>query len=926
MTIQSISTDLLVSWTNAKQAAATARLTSSATASQASGTATAPWADSSTQTSASDLVKSALSSTNLFNTDAQTTASGGSADYKKLFTLWSGLNSLAALAGALSNASLGSSQRAQLQNAFASGAGQLDSFLDDQTFDSLNLIRGQSVTSADSAATIKTTSLTYTTGVVATGDADTANAAFGGNIAFNIHIDRDSGGPLDVAVNLADMGSTPRSLNNVVSFINQRLAAAGAQTRVASNQIAKATTSVAGAAVPAQWGIQVNTVSGESLSFAAATTTPAIYLAGMMGTSATTAGATTVTQNTVNLLKVQDPAGAGAQALSGAPNVAFNQVLAQATDIAAVRSVTTDAQGNFYVLADISDATDGQQVKGGQDVALIKFDSTGTRLFTRALGASQTAQGLSLAVGPDGQVAVAGKVQGALVGADSSTDNSWDSFVTLYDAQGVEQWINRSRATGDDAAVSVAIADNGQVYVAGSTTNALPGQTSAGGQDGYVRGFNADGSVRFTQEFGTAGADAPGALAVETVAGGVRLTVGGVEQGHGVLRQFTDTGSATPTVGAVRDIGSLAGGAISQISIAGGALYVGGETKAGGLSAGTVAQAYSGGQDGFVAKLSTDITAAGGDRISYVGSTGTDNLAGFSVVGGNVYVAGDATGALGGAAPYGVQDGFVARLDSTGALAWSQHIAAPSGGVFTAGAMGVDATGASALDRLGLPTGALGLATSGTLVARTALRSGDSFSFSINGGPPQTITVTADDTLTTFANRLNTLLMNHGTATVSTDGDSQNLHLATKTSDRIELIAGPEGHDALAGFGLPEGEVAASATTSKTTTTTSSSGATLTKNVTPTFGLGLPATFDVSTAAGVAQAVQALGAAMSTVQSAYRTLSAPAAAPDPGTVPAYLQAQIANYQAGLARLQASQTDSSDSPDLASLAAQYATLA
>jgi hypothetical protein len=94
--------------------------------------------------------------------------------------------------------------------------------------------------------------------------------------------------------------------------------------------------------------------------------------------------------------------------------------------------------------------------------------------------------------------------------------------------------------------------------------------------------------------------------------------------------------------------------------------------------------------------------------------------------------------------------------------------------------------------------------------------------------------------------------------------------------------------------------------------------------------MNLPSNLNLSTAANAQHASNAIQAAMSAVQSAYRDLVTPptiaseqaaAAHTSGGAVPAYLTNEIANYQAGLNRLlqgQGSTSGSSSSGGILSL--------
>src|SRR5438552_8346442 len=89
----------------------------------------------------------------------------------------------------------------------------------------------------------------------------------------------------------------------------------------------------------------------------------------------------------------------------------------------------------------------------------------------------------------DGSVYVAGDIPGfylpALPGQTGAGGLS-DAYVRKYDANGAELWTRQFGTEDLDFAYGLAV-DSSGVYVAGATDNALPGQTSAGDFDAYVR-------------------------------------------------------------------------------------------------------------------------------------------------------------------------------------------------------------------------------------------------------------------------------------------------------------------------------------------------------------------------------------------------------------------------------------------------------
>src|SRR5690606_1031288 len=157
-----------------------------------------------------------------------------------------------------------------------------------------------------------------------------------------------------------------------------------------------------------------------------------------------------------------------------------------------VRASATGPDGSLWIVADLTAGPGNQPIKGQKDVALMKLDSAGRVVSTQTLGAASTASGYAIAVDADGRVAVAGSVTGALEpGKSGDVASVADSFVTVFDANGVEQWTQRRGARVADEATSVSFGDNGMVYVGGRSQGTMPGVGGvAGGWDGYVQAFS----------------------------------------------------------------------------------------------------------------------------------------------------------------------------------------------------------------------------------------------------------------------------------------------------------------------------------------------------------------------------------------------------------------------------------------------------
>jgi hypothetical protein len=966
VTTVSFDSSLLVNYYQARLSQSVAGLTNATTGSSstkavganaAGNVPSAPWNSSAAPATTSALVNAALAGTHkLIDPDAaQLDVAGASSDYKNMFALYSGLNTLSALATQAAAGGNSATQLAALQKAFATGLATVQSFVSSTKLTNLRLADG-TVTTDQSAATARPADdYTYTAPAIVTGSRDDPAPAFEGDVRFNITVstDDETSSPIDIPIDLSEMGSTPRSLPDVVNFINGKLDEAGVDTRFSTYQIPTTPQTVTTGSTtttvtpPDQWTWQIKGNSVEQVSFSAPETATAVYMTQLAGhpnattTSIDKTGTVTTTPAATSqqFLKFQtDDSGS-----SGAPPTALTQpgatfavdgeAFAQTlgSEVGAVHASVTGPDGSVYILADVTGATEGQSIAGSQDVALMKYNSAGQLQFSRTLGAAATATGLGLAVSADGQVAVAGSVTGVLSGATEGPSNSdgpsstatasdSDSFVTLYDADGNEVWTQRRGARDEDEASQVAFGDDGTVYVAGRAKSAMPGADAAedgGGWDGYVEAFKADdaGAVQtvFTQSFGSTGTDTPKGLVVD----GNSVVVASVEDGHGVLRRYDVSGDA-PVLSATRDLGDLAGGDIVGLALDNGKLVVGGTSGDGALDAGTITRSASGGSDAFAATLSADLSSSASDSVAYYGGSGEDKATAMAVSNGQVWLAGTTNGDLPDQPAVGNADGFLTELDvSSGSVDWSRRFTA-QGGAAAPSTLAVSSSGASVLDRLGLPSGDLDLTNSDRLTAWSSVRAGETFTIKSGSGAAGTVTIEDTDTLSSLALKIQRASGFQATVTTTTvDGLKQLKITPTNSRTTVELGSGKAGSDALGALGLTAGLIRETVTT-KGVTKPADGKATV-------YGLNLNSGLNLTTADAAKVASKAISDAMTTLRNAYKDLTTPAttttSSTSSSTVPSYITDQISNYQLALARLQANSTtttDDSSSTDITSL--------
>jgi hypothetical protein len=890
---------------------------------------TAPWSSRATAPVASDLAKSVLAGHPFIDVNSAKLDVQGSSDaYRNLFALYSGLDALQGLTDMASAKNVPALQLAQIQRTFTAGMKQISDFVGGLDMDRIRVGVGQSLSTDKTTIGTPATNTTYTTRPIYTGDPTQAVPAFQGDVQFDIAV-KQVNTTKNFHIDLGQMGSTPRTLNNVVAYINDQLGAQGVRTKFAiqkqpnperSIQVGGKTVTLP--ATAASYALQVKGDTAETVTFSAAATAGAVYVAQTTGAYA--AGGTTTTTNYKGEKTTTTTQPNGGQQIfklqtdtsttPGQPPAAVQptgqsynvdgRVFSDTLDpnIAKVRQTVTGADGSLYVLADVTGKVDGQTIQGAQDVALMKYDTAGNLLYTRTLGAADEASGLALSVASDGKVAIAGSVKGALdPGVTGSSPAKTDSFVTVFDAKGQEIWTQRRATRENDQATAVAFGADGTVYVAGQASSNMPGATAIGGQDGYLEAFKWNGLAGdkskvtpvFTTQFGSTGTDKVTGLAVN----GSTVVVGGTEGPDAVLRQFDVSGGGAPTLTATRDLGDLKGGSIAGVGFdANGQIVVAGTTHNGALAGGTAVKTSAGGSEAFIARFSSSIAPSGSDTIAYVGGSGDDTASAMAIQGTDVWLTGQAGTGFGGAA-VGSKDGYVARIDpSTGAVEYVRRFTGDKGQA-TPTSIAVDTSGSSALDRLGLPQGTLAYTDSPLLTASTSLRAGDQFFIrGSEGGLAKAVTIAATDTMDTLALKIQRASDFNATVKVVTVEGQRQLRISPINSHAsVEILPGGAGKDALGPLGMQQGVI------QSLTGDTSQQ-----KKV---YGLKLAGSYDLTTTAGAKAASDALLAAMSSIRSAYTYLKSgdePAAAKNPGktggTAPQYLTDQIASYQAALNRL------------------------
>jgi hypothetical protein len=330
-----------------------------------------------------------------------------------------------------------------------------------------------------------------------------------------------------------------------------------------------------------------------------------------------------------------------------------------------VNAVATDASGNVYLAghtqstADIASTGAYDVTLGGtKDAFLVKFSSTGSRIWGTYYGGSDSDDGNAVATDASGNVYLAGYTSSttdiASTGAyDVTLSGSYDAFLVKFSSTCSRIWGTYYGGSVYDYGNALATDASGNVYL-GGTTNSTTDIASTGAwdvtlvgpQDAFLVKFSSSGSRIWGTYYGGSGSNNVNAVATDA-SGNVYL----------------------------------AGHTQSTADIA---------------STGAYDVTYGGEYDAFLVKFSSS-----GSRIwaSYYGGSGQDLGSGIATdASGNVYVGGttQSTTDIASTGAYDVTfsercDAFLVKFSSSGSRIWGTYY---GGSVYDYGnALATDASG-----------------------------------------------------------------------------------------------------------------------------------------------------------------------------------------------------------------------------------------
>lgn len=155
--------------------------------------------------------------------------------------------------------------------------------------------------------------------------------------------------------------------------------------------------------------------------------------------------------------------------------------------------VATDASGNAYVTGETSVGLDGVALSGSTDTFLIKYDPSGGKIFTKLFGLSgASVQAYAVATDSTGGVYVSGATNRGLDG--NALVGTGDLFLSKFDPSGSRLFTRQLGAPGDySSGRGIAVDAADRIYAGGRTTGGVDGNDPIGGQDFFFTKYDTDG-------------------------------------------------------------------------------------------------------------------------------------------------------------------------------------------------------------------------------------------------------------------------------------------------------------------------------------------------------------------------------------------------------------------------------------------------
>ena len=185
-------------------------------------------------------------------------------------------------------------------------------------------------------------------------------------------------------------------------------------------------------------------------------------------------------------------------------------------------NIAIDQDGNIFAGGPTTSNFEGEDA-GLYDSWLVKLDNDGQLEWLEQFGSPDYEFLWDIDTDTEGNVYATGWTLGDLGGENAG---SYDTWVTKYDSDGNQLWLEQFGTSGDDGSGfvfgGIDVDLNNDIYLTGATDSNLGGE-NAGSYDAWVAKYDSNGNQLWLQQFGTPDYDVGSSVTADS-AGNLYLT------------------------------------------------------------------------------------------------------------------------------------------------------------------------------------------------------------------------------------------------------------------------------------------------------------------------------------------------------------------------------------------------------------------
>ena len=176
--------------------------------------------------------------------------------------------------------------------------------------------------------------------------------------------------------------------------------------------------------------------------------------------------------------------------------------------------IAIDSTGNIYITGYTKGDFDNDSITTNPDIILLKFDSSGTKLWHKQISTSSDDRGNGIAIDNLNNIYITGYSKGNL---DNITNSGRaDAFLMKFDLNGTKQWTKLVGTSSDDIANSVITDSSNNIYITGYSNGDIDNNTNFGNSDIFISKFTLNGDKQWTKNMGSTLDDVGYDLAIDS--------------------------------------------------------------------------------------------------------------------------------------------------------------------------------------------------------------------------------------------------------------------------------------------------------------------------------------------------------------------------------------------------------------------------